>query len=83
MPAQPPETSAFPTAITRSQASRYAALDLRCPEAGTKERPDVGDWLRLAHGWQFALDGALERDPDSRRLTRVRSRMSCGVLTVG
>jgi Rieske Fe-S protein len=73
----------IPTAITRTQAGSYTALDLRCPHAGITVRQGGGDLLCPAHGSQFALDGALERGPATKGLARVRSRMSGGVLTIG
>jgi Rieske Fe-S protein len=73
----------IPTAIVRTRAAGYAALDLRCPHAGVTVLEDGGDWRCPAHGSQFALDGALELGPATKGLARVRSRMSNGVLTIG
>jgi Rieske Fe-S protein len=72
-----------PTAIVRTQASKYVALDLRCPHAGVTVGLDGADWLCAAHGSQFALDGALELGPATKGLARVTSRLSNGVLTIG
>ncbi|GDX31648.1 hypothetical protein LBMAG15_05820 [Actinomycetes bacterium] len=73
----------IPTAVVRTGASTYAALNLRCPHVGVTVLDTGTQWLCPAHGSQFALDGAFISGPAGRALAPVRSRFANGVITVG
>ena len=72
-----------PTAVVRTGAATYTALNLRCPHAGVTVRDTGSEWLCPAHGSQFALDGAFISGPAGRALAPVSAPLSRGILTVG
>jgi Rieske Fe-S protein len=72
-----------PTAVVRTGAATYTALNLRCPHAGVTVRDTGSEWLCPAHGSQFALDGAFISGPAGRALAPVSARLNRGILTVG
>ena len=73
----------IPTAVVRTGASSYRALNLRCTHQGVPVALQNGQWSCPAHGSQFDLDGAVTNGPANRPLAAVPSRFANGVLTVG
>jgi Rieske Fe-S protein len=72
-----------PTAVVRTGATTYAALDLRCTHQGFTVLAGGGSWACPAHGSTFAADGAVTGGPAARSLAVVPSKLAKGVLTVG
>lgn len=72
-----------PTAVVRTGASTYVALDLRCTHQGVTVGSANGAWACPAHGSRFAVDGAVTGGPASSNLRTVKSAFKNGVLTVG
>ncbi len=72
-----------PTAVVRTGASTYVALDLRCTHQGVTVQGSNGAWACPAHGSRFAANGAVTGGPAERNLNIVKSVFKKGVLTVG
>ncbi|MDD2858926.1 MAG: Rieske 2Fe-2S domain-containing protein [Candidatus Nanopelagicales bacterium] len=72
-----------PTAVVRTGAATYAALDLRCTHQGVTVQPTGASWTCPAHGSTFAANGAVTGGPAGRSLAGVPSKFAKGVLTVG
>ncbi len=72
-----------PTAIVRTGASTYSALNLRCAHQGITVMPDNGAWLCPAHGSTYAVNGKVTGGPAQHDLATVKSAFKRGVLTVG
>lgn len=72
-----------PTALVRTGAATYLALDLRCTHQGVTVESVNGAWACPAHGSRFAANGAVTGGPASRNLNTVKSTFKRGVLTVG
>ncbi len=72
-----------PTAVVRTGASTYVALDLRCTHQGVTVQSANGAWACPAHGSRFAVNGTVTGGPAARNLNTVKSVFKNGVLTVG
>lgn len=72
-----------PTALVRTDASTYVALDLRCTHQGVTVASANGSWACPAHGSKFAASGTVTGGPAMRNLNTVKSTFKNGVLTVG
>ena len=72
-----------PTAVVRTGASSYAALDLRCTHQGVTVQSTGTAWSCPAHGSAYAVNGTVTRGPAMRNLASVKSVFKKGVLTVG
>lgn len=72
-----------PTAVVRTGANTYVALDLRCTHQGVTVQSSNGAWSCPAHGSKFAASGAVTGGPASSNLRSVKSAFKNGVLTVG
>ena len=72
-----------PTAVVRTGASTFVALDLRCTHQGVTVQTSGSAWQCPAHGSKFAVNGAVTAGPASRDLNSVKSVLKRGVLTVG
>ena len=72
-----------PTAVVRTGASSYVALDLRCTHQGVTVQSANGAWTCPEHGSTYAVNGTVTGGPAVRNLNAVKSSFKNGVLTVG
>lgn len=72
-----------PTAVVRTGANTYRALDLRCTHQGVPVKQSAGQWLCPAHGSAFAMNGTVRKGPAIANLAQVKSQFAKGTLTVG
>lgn len=73
----------MPVGIARTGQRTYKAFSLRCPHQGVPVAISSSGWSCPAHGSQFELDGDLVLGPATKGLTKVRSSLRSGTLTVG
>lgn len=72
-----------PVGVARTGPRTYTAFSLRCPHQGVPVARDSSGWACPAHGSKFEADGDLVLGPATKGLTRVRSSLKSGTLTVG
>ena len=75
-----------PLAVRRTGAKTYAAFSLVCPHAGATVTAKSGGstWTCPGHGARFdANTGAVVGGPATSDLTKIRTTVKAGVLTVG
>ena len=63
-----------PTAVTRTGANTYTALDLRCTHQGVPVNLGGPGWVCPAHGSQFESNGDVVRGPAAANLAIMKSQ---------
>lgn len=72
-----------PTALVRTGARTYVAVDLRCTHQGVPVARKGDQWVCPAHGSRFTPDGAFVAGPAGVALRRVPATTRGGTVTVG
>jgi Rieske Fe-S protein len=72
-----------PTALVRTGARTYVALDLRCTHQGVPVARRGATWVCPAHGSQFRANGEFVAGPAGAPLRTVPARTTGATVTVG
>lgn len=67
------KVKSVPTAVVRTGANQYKALDLRCTHQGVPVRQSGQKWVCPAHGSAFGIEGQVQAGPAIASLAVVKS----------
>jgi Rieske Fe-S protein len=72
-----------PTALVRTGANAYQALNLSCTHEGIPVKLQGSDWVCPAHGSAFALNGKVTKGPARQNLATVKAQVKGTQVIVG
>ena len=72
-----------PTALVRTSANAYQALNLSCTHQGVPVKAQGSGWVCPAHGSAFAINGKVTNGPARQPLATVKTQVKGTQVVVG